>query len=183
MVYLHDGNATGVVAACDYSAYGIKYLICANMTAVTPADNPACSVDLYMSEEKCCNCTKPNCSCHMDLDLRMGETTVTDSEGLGLSIEASNFTTSKEQHLLFFARRTLPHYSSAKVYQLIGFTTVEKEPTSPSSSSFSEGTFIGSIVGSGSGAALLSTATLICVILVGVGIRNICFPRPNSEHF
>lgn len=164
VVYLTDGNATGVAAASDYSQYGIEYLICANMTMITPADNPACSVDVYISENKCCNCTKAPCWKDLDLMVREGE--ATDSEGLGLHTIGCTFSTSTEQRLLFFARRNLEHVSTTTVYQLIGFTDVEKEPTSASATSFSKELFIGSVVGAGSGVAVIST--LICVIVFGV---------------
>ena len=144
----------------------MKYYICANMTTVTPTDNSACSVDLYMNEGKCCPCTaSPS---HPGLDLRMNETRVTDNKGLGLSTGGCHFSTSTEQRLLFFARHTLAH-SQPPVYQLIGITDVKKklEPI-PSASSVSESTVIGSTVGV---IVAVVFGILFCVFAVGVGYK------------
>ena len=178
VVHLTDGLATGVVAACDASTFGIYYFICANMTAVAPADNPACSVDLYMNEGKCCPCNSS--PCFKNLDLTMKTVEVTDSEGLGLSTAGCNFTTSTEQHLLFFARRYLSALSGSSkfpIYQLIGYTDVKKEqkpipspePPAVGTGSVSESALIGSAVGIVIVAVVLGT--LFCVIAVGIGYR------------
>ena len=156
VVYLSNGLATGVIAAGDYSSFGIDYLVCVTTATVTPADNPACSVDLYMNEGKCCPCTAS--PCHEKLDLRMRDTMVTDSEELGLSVRGCNFTTSKEQRLLFFARRILSH-SSALIYQLIGYTDVKPSPGPLGFVSIM--TLIGSIIGTVAIAAVLSTLSCI----------------------
>ena len=158
-VYL-DGNASGVVAASDNSEYGVEYLICANMTAVTPADNPACSFDLYNNDCICCPCTAS--PCHLGLDLRMNKVTVTDSEELGLSTDGCNFTTSKEQRLLFFARHSLDH-SSSLVYQLSGFADVKP---SPSATPTSDITIITSIVGSVIALFAVVLSILLCIAAV-----------------
>ena len=122
MMHLSDGNATGVVAA---SEYGIDYYICAIMTAVTPADNPACNFDSYNNEGKCCPCTAS--PCHLGLDLILNKTTVTNNDGLELSTDGCNFTTSREWNLLFFARRRQAD-SSSMVNHLIGITDVKPSP-------------------------------------------------------
>ena len=158
-MYLTNRQATGVVAT---SEYGIEYYICANMTTVTPADNPACSFDLYMNEGKCCPCTAS--PCHPGLDLRMNEATVTDSEELGLSVDGCNFTTSKEQRLLFFARHFHDNRFS-KVYQLIGFTEVKPSPPVIASSSLGAGE-IGAIAGIGSFLLLLVFCSLPCIVII-----------------
>ena len=172
VVYLTDGLATGVVAACDASTFGIDYLICGNMTAVTPADNPACSVHRYVNEGKCCRCITS--TCFKNLDLTMKTVEVTDSEGLGLSRIGCNFTTSTEQHLLFFARRYPSDSGSSKfpLYQLIGYTDVEKEPIpSPAPGSTLDRRLIGSNVGTLLGALVLSAVffsivAIVCFIVI-----------------
>ena len=166
VVYLSNGLATGVIAAGDYSSFGIDYLVCVTTATVTPADNPACSVDLYMNEGKCCPCTAS--PCHEKLDLRMRDTMVTDSEELGLSVRGCNFTTSKEQRLLFFARHFLSH-SSALIYQLIGFTDVKPLPPAGSAS---ELTIIGGSVG-----AVLGTVVLSILLCTAAGAGYKCGKR------
>ena len=162
-MYLTNRQATGVVAA---SEYGIEYYICANMAAkVTPADNPACTFDLYNNDGKCCPCTASRAPCHPGLDLRMNEATVTDNEGLGLSTDGCNFTTSKEQRLLFFARRRQDG-SLLMVYQLIGFTDVKPLP---SDGSVAEVTVNGSIVGPLIGVAIVLALAILLFIATGVG--------------
>ena len=133
------------------------------MTTVTPADNPACSFDLYMNEGKCCPCTA--LPCHPGLDLRMSEATITGNHELGLNTDGCNFTTSKEQRLLFFARRRQDG-NSLMVYQLIGFTDVKPLP---SDGSVAEVTVNGSIVGPLIGVVIVLALAILLFIATGVG--------------
>ena len=168
-MHLINGIATGVVAV---SRYGVEYYICANMTAVTPTDNPACSFDSYMNEGKCCPCTAS--PCHPGLDLRMSETRVTVSEELGVSTDGCNFTTSTEQHLLFFARKFQDN-SFSKVYQLIGFTEVKSSPTVIASPSLGAGEIVGFTLG-------VVIALAICIIAaVVIGCITYVKRRQNKQ--
>ena len=164
-----------MVAASDF---GIKYYICANMTAkVSPTDNPACSFDLFYNEGKCCPCTAA--PCHPGLDLRMSEATIASNHGLGLSTDGCNFTTSKEQRLLFFARRQ-QNDNSLPVYQLIGLTDVKP---SPSAGSDTEVTVNGSIARPETAAAGVVIVLALAILLstaTGVGCKY-CKRRKDKQ--
>ena len=143
------------------------------MTAVTPADNPACNFDQYnIYEGKCCPCTAS--PCHPHLDLILNKTTVTDNEGLGLSTDGCNFTTFRDQHLLFFARRWQDDNLSM-VNQLIGITNVMQ--SQPAGSISDDQTVNGIIVG-----VVLGVLFIGCTVAAALAVISHRYVKTRQDH-